>query len=240
MPRTPDTKRRLEYIPLDDIVRAPRNPNGHDIPGIAASIRRHGFVEPVIRDDRTGYLLGGHGRLDVLVDMRAAEEVAPAGITHDWRVPCILGWASASDAEAEALLLAMVNLTKHPVEDAHLLAQMLSDLAADPGGLAGTGYDDASLDLLFSQLAEDAPHAPTDTFAEWRGMPDYTNEDLRPECRTMVNFRTREDGDRFWREVLHFEDGYRAQLWWPEHDGFIGQTQEVEWVVDDGPADGTD
>lgn len=235
-----DIKRRLQYVSIDELQRAPRNPNGHDLPGIRESIERHGFIEPVIVDERTGFLLGGHGRLDVLAAMRTDGDLPPAGITRDWKAPAIYGWSSASDAEAEALLLAMVNLTKHPVEDETLLAQMLSDLAQVPDGLLGTGYTDATLDLLFSRLAEEAPHVPTDTYEAWRGMPEYENDDLRPECRTMINFRTREDGDRFWREVLHFEDGYRAQLWWPQHDGFVGQTQEVEWVVDDETPDGSD
>jgi len=166
-------QRRLEYLPLRQIMRAPRNPNGHDMPALAASIRRHGFVEPVVIDERTGFLVGGHGRLDVLAEMRDAGEGAPGGVgvidpgvwdeakgelEMDWSLPCILGWASASDAEAEALLLAMMKLPKTGVAHMDLLAQMLDELSTGTElALAGTGYSPDDLDDILAGLSESAP-----------------------------------------------------------------------------------
>ena len=225
------TALRLEYLPLDAIVAAPRNPNAHNLPALAESIRRHGFVEPVIVDERTGFLLGGHGRVDVVSDMRTAEETPPSGISAEWDVPVILGWSSRSDAEAEALLLAMVNLTKQPISDTALLAQMLTDLASDPDGLLGTGYDDTSLDLLLASLAQD--NAETDANALWNagGGPEFVQEDRRAEFTTHVNFLTREDAVAFWQQVFGTAD-IRAQAWWPAHDGLIGQVEHVEWIAE--------
>jgi hypothetical protein len=220
---------RLEYVAIEDLLAAPRNPNAHNLPAIAESIRRHGFVEPVIRDDRTGFLLGGHGRVEVVAEMRDGGESPPDGITARWEVPAIVGWSSRSDAEAEALLLAMVNLTKQPISDTQLLASMLSDLAQDPDGLLGTGYDDASLDLLLASLAQD--DAMTDPNSLWnQGGPEYQQGERRAAFQTMVNFLTREDAIAFWEQVFGTRE-IRTQAWWPEHDGLVGQTEEVEWIA---------
>jgi hypothetical protein len=161
------TQRRLEYLPLRQIMRAPRNPNGHDLPALAASIRRHGFVEPVVVDERTGFLVGGHGRLDVAAEMRDAGEDPPDGIVRaeadedtemDWLLPCILGWASRSDAEAEALLLAMMKLPKQAVASLDMLATMLDELSQGTElALLGTGYTPDDLDDILAGLSETAP-----------------------------------------------------------------------------------
>lgn len=165
------TTRRLEYLPLAQIMRAPRNPNGHDLPALAASIRRHGFVEPVVVDERTGFLVGGHGRLDVLAEMRDAGEQPPDGIMlgpdnkpqgdppcPEWLLPTILGWASRSDAEAEALLLSMMKLPKQPVAALDVLATMLDELSHSTElALAGTGYTPDDLDDILAGLSETGP-----------------------------------------------------------------------------------
>ena len=225
------TELRLEYVPLDAIVGAPRNPNAHNLPALGESIRRHGFVEPVIVDERTGFLLGGHGRVDVLTEMRATDETPPSGISEQWAVPVILGWSSRSDAEAEALLLAMVNLTKQPITDTALLAAMLSDLAAETDGLVGTGYDDTSLDLLLASIAQD--QAITDPNALWAAGSgqQFEQDDRRAEFTTRVNFLTRDDAVRFWQQVFGTAE-IKTQAWWPEHDGLIGQVEHVEWIAD--------
>ena len=150
--------RRIKYLPLSEVGRAPRNPNGHDLPALRSSIRRHGFVEPVIVDERTGFLLGGHGRLDTLVEMEASGEAPPPGVHSTkagWTVPVVLGYSSENDAEAEALLLAMIALPRAGDVHQQLLTEMLSDLAASDRGLDGTGYTNDDLTDLLSGAAGD-------------------------------------------------------------------------------------
>ncbi len=72
--------RRIEYVALGDIERAAENVKLHDDDGIAASIERHGFIDAGILDGRTGRLLGGHGRLDYLEQLRDSGEPPPEGI----------------------------------------------------------------------------------------------------------------------------------------------------------------
>lgn len=151
---------RLEYVPLADLVRAPRNPKDHDAEGIAASIDRHGFVEPVIVDERTHYLVGGHGRLDDLTLRKAQGQQPPARVlvteSGDWLVPTVLGWASSSDADAEALLIGLNQLPPSGGWRQQELYDMLDNLATSPGGLDGTGYNADALDDLLAELTEGA------------------------------------------------------------------------------------
>ncbi len=232
--------RRLEYKPLSWVQRAPRNPNGHQLPAIAASIRRHGFVEPVVVDERTGFLIGGHGRVDVLQQMRDDAAERPAGIqteAGDWLLPVILGWSSRSDAEAEALLVAMMRLPKEPVEYPSVLAEILDGLAASTElGLDGTGYSTADLDLLVADLAQNPELGPTDPRTEWEGMPDFESSNQQSKFSLTVHFPSQADADRFWTDLLQREirgeSVARRSVWWPEHDGFVGSDTGMQYVAD--------
>ena len=104
---------RLEWMPLGSLEPAKRNPKQHSSE-IGTSIGRFGYVEPIVLDERTGRIVAGHGRREALLAMRKRGEAPPAGIRaegDEWLVPVLRGWASRSDAEAEAYLLASNKLT---------------------------------------------------------------------------------------------------------------------------------
>lgn len=73
------TPRTLEYLPLDEIEVASWNPKQHEAQLIQDSIAEHGFVTPLVVDDRNGKLVAGHGRRDELLRARAAGEDPPDG-----------------------------------------------------------------------------------------------------------------------------------------------------------------
>jgi hypothetical protein len=149
---------RIEYLPLSELQAAPRNPKGHDEQGIAASINRHGFVEAVIIDGRTGRLVGGHGRVDDLAARKARGDHPPARVTvsedGEWLVPTSLGWASDSDEDAEHLLLALNQLPQAGGWQPQGLIEILDDLHTSSVGLDGTGFTAEYLDDLMAQVAE--------------------------------------------------------------------------------------
>ena len=64
--------RRQEYMTLDEMQTAERNPKGHDGPRINGAISRFGFLEQAVLDERTGRMVSGHGRLEQLMEMRDA------------------------------------------------------------------------------------------------------------------------------------------------------------------------
>lgn len=106
---------RIEYRPLNQFVRALRNPKQHSVENIQASMRRFGFVEPGVMNEATGRLVAGHGRAEALDAMKAAGEKPPARIRvegGEWLVPVIRGVSFANDADAEAYLLASNRLVE--------------------------------------------------------------------------------------------------------------------------------
>src|SRR5699024_4514124 len=121
------TPRRIEYLPLEDIPDADRNPKHHDEPRIAGSISKFGFADAPILDERTGKLVAGHGRKGDLLARQAAGKEPPEGIVVDdagrWLIPVQRGWASRSDEDAAAFLVAHNRLTETGGWDDRALAE---------------------------------------------------------------------------------------------------------------------
>lgn len=159
--------RRVEYLPLDDIKPATRNPRRHGLDGIRSSIARFGFATPALRDERTGRLVAGHGRTQALAAMRDAGEDPPAGVRVDdagrWMVPVVCGWESRSDAEADAYLVADNRHTELGGWDDAGLADLLASIGeVDPELVAIAGYDDEDIAALLGQHTDLPPAGLTD------------------------------------------------------------------------------
>lgn len=160
----------LAQVPLDDLRSNERNPKRHELDAIAQSIRRFGFADPVVVDERTGKLAGGHGRVAALRRMRDAGEDPPDGIRRrqgSWLVPTVRGWSSADDAEAAAALIAL-NRTS---EVGGWELRELTDLLGSLPSLTGTGYDDSDLADLRKRLAELDTPAPNADYDADPGLP---------------------------------------------------------------------
>lgn len=142
---------RISYIALADLRPHPDNPKAHDVEAVAASIRRFGFITPLVVNAADGLLLEGHGRVEALEAMRDAGEAPPAGVRRGWRVPVVVGVSLAPDA-ARAFLVASNRTVELGGWDEGRLAALLSDLAAS-GGTEGTGYSDADLEELLASVA---------------------------------------------------------------------------------------
>jgi hypothetical protein len=160
--------RRLEYVPVEDLPDHPENPSDHDEAELRASLLRFGFTTPPMLCERTGLLAEGHGRKKVTLALWAEGADPPPGVLvdgHQWLVPVVRGWSSANDDELRAYLLAS-NYRGGWRNDA--LADLLVQLAANDGGLVGTGYSADGLDDLLAELGAgelpdqgtDAAHAP--------------------------------------------------------------------------------
>lgn len=164
------TGRWTDYMPLALIRPALRNPKRHAAAEIRASITRFSLAELPLLDERTGRLVAGHGRLDDLAARKRAGEDPPGGVRVDpasgeWLVPVQRGWASRTDAEAEAYLAASNELSRRGGWDEDGLAEMLADIAAtDPALLVPTGFTEEDMARM---LGDDTPAGPPDT-----GPPD--------------------------------------------------------------------
>lgn len=167
--RIPTAKRRIEYVRLSDVPPAQRNPKGHDEPGIIASIEQHDFADAPILDERTQRLVAGHGRIEALVSMRSNGDPLPDGIEVDedgeWLVPIQRGWASKSDAHAEAFIIGHNHLVTAGGWDDRMRAEMLHDVFhVDPSLFDGLGITADELDAIMRGIDPEAlDDEPDDT-----------------------------------------------------------------------------
>lgn len=141
--------RRVEYVALAELKADPRNPKAHDEATIDASIGRFGVLDLIVRDERTGFIVSGHGRHKAFSAMEERGESAPEGVQvaedGSWRVPVVVGWASRTDTEAGAALIALNRTTELGgwVDDA--LLDLLDDLGDTVEGFTGVGYGESDL-----------------------------------------------------------------------------------------------
>lgn len=232
-------RRRLEYLPLDDVKPAKQNPKQHDEATLDASFERWGFTEPVLLDERTGRLVAGHGRIERLRQARDRGDTAPEGIQvlrdGTWKLPVIRGWSSRNDAEAEAYLVASNRLVESGGWDQQGLVEMLDDLRSRDGGLVGTGYSEADFETI-NRLLDAFSGEPLDPDDAWAaaGMPDFNQPDKVGAYRTTVHFPTEADADAFFELIGQPK---KSSLWWPESDHHVGSNVREEYVAvepDDG------
>lgn len=169
---------RIELVGIHSMNVNPVNPKLHDLPAIIDSIKINGFVTPAVTDERTGYLIAGHGRREALLALWARDkEFPPSNVVvrededygYEWYVPTVRGWKSNDDDHAKRMLVADNQTTILAGWDDEKLAEILSDLNASNDGYAleGTGFSSAELDKMLS-LADGAP----DEF------PEVTAEDI--------------------------------------------------------------
>lgn len=197
----------MQYVRLDDIVRAERNPKNHDADGISRMITHHGLGELPLRDDRTGRLVAGHGRLDQLTQMRDDDQDPPDGITvdHDgeWLVPVITGWSSRSDGDAQAYLIGSNQTTMTGGWYDQGLGEILRDLRAqDLTDVAG--FTDHGVDAVLAGLASENPfdEGPTAGDAEME-------EDTTEVFRVVVECRDEEQREDLLSKLT--EEGYECR-----------------------------
>ncbi|MEV0617587.1 hypothetical protein AB0I81_29995 [Nonomuraea sp. NPDC050404] len=155
------TQRYIKYMPLPDIPSASRNAKDHDLSSIRRSIETFGAVVAGEVDERTGRLVAGHGRKEVLTQMHAEGASPPEGVqlTEDgtWQVAIVRGWRSRSDADAEAYMIAHNRTNEKGGWDQDILTRSLLDIQkADADLLAATGYSPDELADLEEVLAVDA------------------------------------------------------------------------------------
>ena len=170
------------YVPINEIARWPRNPKLHDLDRIESSMKRFGYVLPMTRDDATGKLVAGHGRLEVLLRMQARGESPPARIPLDsqgrWMAPVLTGVEFEDESEAEAYLLVDNRLVELGGWDEGALAALLADQVAHSDSSVGDlGWTDEQVkDLMETQerLVNPPPPTAPDGFPEFNGSEKAT------------------------------------------------------------------
>jgi hypothetical protein len=179
---------QIAYVGLSDVQFANKNPKLHDIDGIAGSISRFGMAAVPVRDDRTGRLVAGHGRIESLRRMKERGDAPPEGVQlgegGEWLVPVQTGWRSRSDADADAYLVGDNQWTIQSGWDNSQLVELLGGIqeidpallqhtGIDSDGLAAlvAGIDAANLDALTQAAADEFANADPAKAGKDRSLP---------------------------------------------------------------------
>lgn len=157
---------RIEWVSIDDLAVFPGNPKRHDVEQIAASMRRFGVVSPIVRDEKSGRIVAGHGRREALLHLRAEGEAPPRNVRvrgKQWLVPVLVGVRFESEEDVRAFLVADNRLSEIGGWDDAALSTMLGSIRGD---LTGVGYSAKEIDLLVAKVTaaaraeEQEPPAP--------------------------------------------------------------------------------
>ena len=134
---------KIEKRKIEELKAAEYNPRKDLKPGDAEyeklkrSIQEFGYVEPVIWNQRTGNVVGGHQRLKVLKDLGQTE------------IDCVI--VDLDDAKEKALNIALNKISGEWDND--LLAALLKDLDGQGYDVTLTGFDLAEAQELFGAVA---------------------------------------------------------------------------------------
>lgn len=132
----------IRKVPVTDINPAEYNPRKDLKPGDPAyeklkrSMTEFGYVEPIIWNEETGNIVGGHQRYKVLVAEGHTE------------VECVI--VTMSSEREKALNVALNKVTGDWEFEA--LADLIKDLEAQDFDVTLTGFDAAEIEDLFSQV----------------------------------------------------------------------------------------
>ena len=143
---------------LSELARAfmPGNPKEHNLGGISISYGEYAFLDRIIVNEETGHIVGGNGRVEALLGMKARGEVPPGGIERrgsEWIVP--VDWVKLEEGKEHGAVLALNRWEEEGGWKDRDLALWLSELAAEGEEmLRPTGFDMDDVDELLASLGE--------------------------------------------------------------------------------------
>lgn len=129
----------IRRLPIGELKPAPYNPRRVLKPGstayrkLAASLREFGLVEPLVWNERTGHVVGGHARLRILKEMGAGE--VPVSVVR------------LTPEREKALNVILNNREAQSRFDPRILTDLLADLRDLPE-LELSGFDASDLPNL--------------------------------------------------------------------------------------------
>ncbi|WP_396021477.1 ParB N-terminal domain-containing protein [Brevibacillus brevis] len=126
--------RAAEYNPRIDL-----KPGDPEYEKLKRSIEEFGYVEPLVWNERTGNLVGGHQRLKILINEQQATEVEVSVVDLD-------------DNQEKALNLALNKISGD--WDEEKLAYVLADLKGSDLNISLSGFDDEEVTELLSEYLD--------------------------------------------------------------------------------------
>ncbi len=179
----------IKKLPLSKLTPAPYNPRTELKSGDPAyeklkrSIETFGYVEPIIFNERSGTVVGGHQRLSVLRDM---------GVTE---VECVI--VDLDDNDEKALNVALNKISGE--WDMDKLAELLTDLENSDVDETLTGFDLAEIEVLLHE-ADDSEYEDIDEIKDSATGGSYLTID-----KTKIPL-TDEEKDEFMQRLNDYVD----------------------------------
>ncbi|MGG0756475.1 ParB N-terminal domain-containing protein [Brevibacillus laterosporus] len=133
----------IRLLPIDKINPVSYNPRVDLQPGDAEyeklkrSIKDFGYVEPLVWNQRTGNLVGGHQRYKILVNEQGRREVEVSVVDLD-------------EQKEKALNIAMNKISGD--WDEEKLSQVLADLQDSDLDVTLTGFDEVDLKRMLDEI----------------------------------------------------------------------------------------
>lgn len=166
----------IRVLPIDQLAPAAYNPRRASGPAyrkLVASLAEFGLVEPLVWNERTGHVVGGHLRLRVLRE-RGVTEVPVSVVRLD-------------DAREKALNVVLNNHEAQGRYDPAKLADLLEELDA-AGTLDHTGFDADALAALRLEPVDESPEdAPADRVEVTLVTDAATYDALAPKLDAVVS-----------------------------------------------------
>lgn len=134
-----EKKNTADLLPADYNPRKDLKPGDAEYEKLKRSIEQFGYVEPVIWNQTTGRVVGGHQRLKVLMDM---------GMTE---VDCVV--VEMDEDKEKALNIALNKISGDWDKDK--LALLIADLQGADFDVSLTGFEPAEIDDLFKDTLKD-------------------------------------------------------------------------------------
>lgn len=143
------TQDNFKLIPIIEVIPNPRNNNRHSIEQInylAKLIKAHGFREPLLISNRSGFLIAGHARLECAKNLNmdtvpvifqdfASEAEEYQHMTADNEIAryAALDYQNVYDTlkeipEIDTELLGIENFNIKPIEDIEMIEEIKDDL----------------------------------------------------------------------------------------------------------------
>lgn len=133
----------VRVIPIDQINPAKYNPRIDLQPGdpeyekLRRSIESFGYVEPIVWNERTGNMVGGHQRYKIMVHEQGCTELAVSVVDLD-------------DQQERLLNIALNKVSGHWDEEA--LIGLLSELQESGANIELSGFDEVDLKQMLGEI----------------------------------------------------------------------------------------
>lgn len=132
-------KKLTDLIPADYNPRKDLQPGDAEYEKLKRSVETFGYVEPIIWNEQTGQIVGGHQRLKVMQDLNYKE------------IDCVI--ISIDEDQEKALNVALNKISGSWDEDK--LMSLMTDLEGSDFDVSLTGFDVDELDELFKDSITD-------------------------------------------------------------------------------------